>query len=94
MNRFFRITSAAMYDQVRLSLDTAWGHVAPETCVDPAAVAPVDVSGNILLAVRQEFCEFAAVAQMLPQLLASGVVEEIDEQTYRTSIAAPTSPIG
>jgi hypothetical protein len=88
MNRYFRITSDAMYEQVRLSLDAAWGHVPPETCVDPAAVAPRDSQGRILLAVRPEFLAFAAVAEMLPQLLASGAVEEIDASEYQ-----PVSPV-
>lgn len=88
-SRFFRITDDALYEQVRLSLDAAWGHVAPETCVDPATVAPRDTGGAILLAVRPEFCAFAAVSQMLPQLLAGGDVQEIDEATYKATIQRP-----
>jgi hypothetical protein len=82
MNRYFRILQDALYEQVRMGLDAAWGHVPPETCVDPAAVAPRDTQGRILLAVRPEFCEFAEVAAMLPELLANGDVEEIDKATY------------
>jgi hypothetical protein len=79
---FFRISDDAVYEQVRLGLDAAWGHLPPETCVDPAAVAPRDSQGRILLAVRPEFVAFDAVAAILPDLLASGVVEEIDESEY------------
>jgi hypothetical protein len=82
MNVYFRISDDAVYEQVRLGLDAAWGHVPPETCVDPAAVAPRDSQGRILLAVRPEFVAFDAVAAMLPQLLASGAVEEIDASEY------------
>lgn len=82
MNVFFRITDDTVYEQVRLGLDAAWGHTPPTTCVDPAAVAPRDADGNILLAVRAEFVSFDAVAAMLPQLLASGAVEEITEAEY------------
>lgn len=90
MNVYFRVSDDSVYEQVRLGLDAAWGHVPPVTCVDPAAVAPRDPQGRILLAVRPEFVAFDAVAAMLPQLLASGVVEEIDEATYLAS--RPSSP--
>lgn len=82
MNVFFRITDDAVYEQVRLGLDAAWDHQPPTTCVDPAAVAPRDADGNILLAVRPEFVAFDAVAEILPSLLASGVVVEITEADY------------
>lgn len=83
MNVFFRIADDAIYEQVRLSLDAAWGHEPPVTCVDPAGVAPRDSQGRILLAVRPEFVAFDAVAATLPQLLASGAVEEIDADEYQ-----------
>lgn len=91
--RYFRCLAAdEVYEQVRLSLDAAWGHVPPMTCIDPAAVAPRDQDGRIILAVWDSFCQFAAVAEMLPQLLASGAVEEIDEAAYRASLPTPAAP--
>lgn len=88
--KYFRISDDAVYESVRLQLDAAWGHIAPVTCVDPAENAPRDHQGRIVLAVRPEFVAFSAVAQLLPQLLAIGTVEEIDEATYR----AGTQPQG
>lgn len=84
MNRYYRITSDTVYEQARLALDAAFGHpqVRAETCIDPAAVAPRDTQGNILLAVREEWLSWEAVAAMLPQLLASGVVAEITERDF------------
>ena len=79
---YYRIPDEAAYEQIRLSLDAAWGHAPPTTCVDPAAVAPRDADGRILLSVRPEFVAFAAVAAVLPGLLASGVVEEITAEEY------------
>lgn len=83
----------ALYEQVRLSLDAAWGHPTPDgrtiTCIDPAAFAPRDTAGRILLAVRPEFCDFDAVAAILPGLLASGTVEEIDRATYMAAVTVP-----
>lgn len=79
--RFFRATEA-VYEQARLTLDAAWGHVAPTTCIDPAAVAPRDSQGRIVLAVNDEFCDYSVAVDLLPQLLANGAVQEISAATY------------
>ena len=86
--RYFRcLAGDAAYEQVRMTLDAAWGHpnveTKTDTCIAPAAVAPRDSQGTILLAVRPEFVAFDAVAEMLPGLLASGAVEEIDASEYQ-----------
>lgn len=91
MQRYFRTADADLYESIRLQLDAAWGHPTPDgrtvTCIDPAAVAPRDAAGRILLAVRPEFCEYEHVSAMLPPLLASGAVEEIAASEYQ-----PVSP--
>jgi hypothetical protein len=96
--RYFRAANVALYESIRLQLDAAWGHPTPdgltETCVDPAAIAPHDSQGRVLLAVRPEFVAFDAVAAILPQLIASGVVEEIDEAAYREAIRPVDFPPG
>ena len=84
--RFFRSDDDALYEQVRLGLDGAWQHVPPTTCIQPAATAPRDDAGRIVLAVRQEFTEFPAAAAILPGLLASGQVVEISEAEYRAAV--------
>lgn len=93
--RFFRIPDDATYEAIRGQLDDAWGHPdgVTATCVDPAAVAPRDALRAILLAVDVQFCGYPIAAQMLPQLLASGVVEEITEQTYRSVLPESPSPV-
>lgn len=85
IQRYFRTSDAALYEQVRLGLDAAWGHptAGTVTCIDEAAVAPRDAQGRILLAVSAEFTEFPAAAAMLPDLLASGAVEEITAAEYQ-----------
>lgn len=81
--RYFRcIAGDALYEHVRLSLDDAWGHVAPVTCISAASRAPKDSHGRIVLAVWDFFCEYEAVLPILPELLGSGAVEEIDAETY------------
>lgn len=95
--RFFRcLAGESIYEQVRLGLDAAWGHpneaTKTVTCIDPASVAPRDTQGRIMLATTEEFCEYPAAAQMLSQLLASGVVEEITEATYLQELPRPSVP--
>jgi hypothetical protein len=87
--RYFRTADDALYESVRLGLDAAWGHPSPDgrtvTCIDPAAVAPRDAEGRIVLAVNDEFCTYSVAVDLLPQLLAGGAVEEVDEAAYRTA---------
>lgn len=84
--RYFRTADEQLYEAIRLQLDAAWGHPTPDgqtiTCFDPAAVAPRDAQGRILLAVNDAFCEYEAVAAVLPGLLESGAVEEITAGEY------------
>jgi hypothetical protein len=92
--RFFRTSSSEVYEQARLTLDAAWGHPTADgktiTCVAPADVAPRDSEGRILLAVDDEFCTYSVAVDLLPQLLASGVVEEIDRETYMAAMPQTT----
>jgi len=84
LSRYFR-SDAAAYEALRLQLDAAWGYglgTGTVTCVEPAATAPRDGEGRVVLSVRAEFPESHAETAMLPQLLASNAVEEIDEATY------------
>jgi hypothetical protein len=83
--RFFRTADADLYESVRMQLDAAWGHPSggTVTCIDPAAVAPRDADGRIVLAVDSSFTEFPAAAAVLPGLLASGAVEEITAAEYQ-----------
>lgn len=85
-HRFFRCGDEGVYEQARLALDAAWNIDPPQTCIQPAATAPRDASGRILLAVDVEFCQYQAAEQMLPQLLSHGVVEEINADTYWASV--------
>jgi len=85
--RFFR-ASAAVYESMRQRLDAEFGYPdgTTETVWTPASSAVKDDQGRCLLAVRSESCERPQVAAVLPQLLASGVVEEIDEATYQAAM--------
>jgi len=91
MQRFFK-TEEQTYEAIRLQLDAAWGHpnALAETCVEPAATAPHDAAGMVVLAVMAEFCDYEAVAAVLPSLLASGAVVEITASEY--AAAMPPEP--
>jgi hypothetical protein len=88
--RFFRST-AAVYEQARATLDMAWGlpnGQGTATCIEPAATAPRDAQGRVVLAVSDEFCGYSVAVDLLPQLLASGAVEEIDRDAYLAVVNA------
>jgi hypothetical protein len=92
VTRYFRTADADLYESIRLQLDAAWGHPTPDgqtvTCIDPAAVAPRDAQGRILLAVNESFATYEPAATLLPQLLASGAVDEISEAEYQPVVPA------
>jgi len=93
--RYFRcLAGDEAYEQIRLTLDSAWGHPNAETktvtCIDPAAVAPRDAKGRIVLAVNYEFCEYPAAMQMLAYMISGGAVEEITEGEYRAAVTQAT----
>lgn len=91
--RFFR-ADAATYESMRLHLNAAWGLPTPGTsnCILPAndPTAPRDSEGRVYLAVHAEWCEWPAVAAVLPDLLASGAVEEVDRDAYMAAL--PVGP--
>jgi hypothetical protein len=91
--KYYRTADAALYESIRLQLDAAWGHPTPDgqtvTCFDPAAVAPRDAGGRLLLAVDDEFTSWEPAATLLPQLLASGAVEEITAAAYKPAVPVP-----
>lgn len=78
-----------MYEEIRAQLDQAWGHgpgTGTLTCYAPIEDAPRDKDGKALLAVRVEFCQYEAVAAVLPGLLESGAVSEITRAEYLAAV--------
>lgn len=83
--KYYVAKDRSLYEQVRLSLDSAWGlpnDKGTDTCIAPAAVAPVDQDGNLLLAVSESFLAYEEVAAILPGLIESGAVEEVSRDYY------------
>lgn len=84
--RYFRSTPA-VYASICAQLDAAYGYPNAETKTERAlplaAELPSDSQGLVYLAISQEYCNFILPSEMLPQLLASGAVEEVDAATYQ-----------
>lgn len=85
ITRFFRSTDA-VYESIRAQLDAAYGYPNAETktltSITPAADAPHDTQGRVYLAISADYCDYNLPAELLPQLLASGAVEETAEADY------------
>ena len=91
--RYFKTSSDQVYEAVRTHLNEQWGlpnDLGTATCFASADNGIRDESNALCLAVSQEWCDHADVAAILPTLLSSGDVEEIDQQMYLAVL--PSSP--
>ena len=86
--RYFRSTPD-VYAAVCAQLDAAYGYpnaaTKTERTLPLAESLPADSQGRVYVAISAEYCEFVLPSQMLPQLLASGAIEEIDAATYQAA---------
>ena len=84
--RYFR-SSPAAYSAICAQLDAAYGYPNPETKTERTlplvADLPADNQGRVYLAISDEYCGYNLPSEMLPQLIASGVVEELTESQYQ-----------
>ena len=91
MTRYFRSTDEVL-SLVNAQLDAAYGYpndaTRTNTALPPAAECQHDAEGRVYLAVDGAYCDFILPSEMLPQLIDSGMVEEIDEAAY-ASILPP-----
>jgi len=88
--RYFRTASDALYEGIRSQLDAAWGlpnDKGTVTCIAPAADAPRDSDGRIVLAVDDEFATWPPADTVLPQLLQGEQVVEITAEEYAAAVA-------
>lgn len=93
--RYFR-ASRAVYAEICRQLDAAYGYPSEDTktqrSLPLAKDLPSDESGRVYLAVEDAFCEYDLPSVLLPQLIASGAVQELTEAEYMA--AMPASPYG
>jgi hypothetical protein len=89
--RYFRAATAAVYEAIRAELDAAYGYPSggTVTAITPAAEAPVDGAGRVYLLASQAECEYPAVAERLPGLLASGAVAEVTASEWDALFPSP-----
>ena len=89
--RYF-CTTPAIYADICGQLDAAYGYPNAETKTERtlplASELLADGQGRVYLAVDAAYCEYILPGEMLPQLLASGAVEEVDAATYAALLPA------
>jgi len=92
--RYFRSTPA-VYGSICSQLDAAYGYPNAETKTERALplaeTLPTDAQGRVYLAISAEYCEYILPSEMLPQLIASGAVEEVDAAAYAAVL--PSMPV-
>lgn len=85
VTRYFRSTPA-VYADICAQLDAAYGYpnAATKTLRTLPLVAdlPNDGQGRLYLAVSAAYCEYNLPSELLPQLIAAGLVEEITAAEY------------
>lgn len=90
--RYFR-SLPAIYASICSQLDAAYGYPNAETKTERAlplaSDLPADDQGRVYLAISADYCDYVLPSEMLPQLLASGDVEEIDAATYEAVLPTP-----
>jgi hypothetical protein len=83
--RYFRSTPA-VYVDVCAQLDAAWGYPNPETktlrALPLVGTLPADSDGRVCLSIAAEYCDYILPSELLPQLIAAGLVEEITAAQY------------
>jgi hypothetical protein len=83
--RYFR-AAPAVYADICAQLDAAYGYPNAETKTERSLPLPVDlpsdVQGRVYLAVSAAYCDYNLPSELLPQLIAAGLVEEITAEQY------------
>jgi hypothetical protein len=87
MTRFFR-SSSAVYADICVQLDAAYGYPNEATktqrSLPLAADLPADDEGRVYLAISAAYCDYNLPSELLPQLIAAGLVEEITAAEYQS----------
>lgn len=93
--RYFR-SSAAVYGSICSQLDAAWGYpnaaTKTERALPLADTLPTDTQGRVYLAISADYCDYILPSQMLPELIASGAVEEITAEQYQAVLPPMPTP--
>jgi hypothetical protein len=91
--RFFRAATAEAYEAVRADLDSVWGYPNPgtktATAITPVGEAPTDASGRVYIIASEDECNYPAISERLPTLLASGMVAEVTAAEFAEQFPPP-----
>jgi hypothetical protein len=83
--RYFR-SAPAVYVDICAQLDAAYGYPSEATktlrALPLVGDLPADSQGRVYLAVSAEYCDFNLPSELLPQLIAAGLVQEITAAQY------------
>jgi hypothetical protein len=83
--RYFR-AAPAVYADICAQLDAAYGYPNAETKTLRTLPLSSDLfsddEGRVYLAISAEYCDFDLPSELLPQLIAAGLVEEITAEQY------------
>mgnify|MGYP001548405933 FL=1 len=94
MIRYFR-AMPAVYADICAQLDAAYGYPNPATKTQRTLPVvdklPADAAGRVYLRVSAAYCEFVLPRELLPQLMAAGLVEELTAEQY-AAVLPPESP--
>ena len=85
-------SNAVVYEAARAQMDAARGLPSrgQMTSFTPAASAPTDAQGRVMLGLRESDLTAPGAEGLLDQLMATGAVEEIDAATYLAAMPAPS----
>lgn len=91
--RYFRAASVEVYEAVRADLDAVWGYpnagTKTATAIAPVTQAPTDSAGRVYLIASDKECNYPAIAERLPTLLASGMVAEVTAAEFAAQFPSP-----
>lgn len=92
MTRYFR-AMPAVYSQVGAQLDAAYEYPNEATktlrTLPLAETLPIDSQGRVYLAISADYCEYNLPSEMLPQLIADGLVEELTAEQFEAVLPTP-----
>jgi hypothetical protein len=91
--RYFRAANIDVYEAIRADLDGVWQYpndaTKTSTAITPGSEAPTDNAGRVYLVASPAECDYPAIADRLPTLLASGMVQEVTAAEFAAQFPSP-----
>lgn len=91
--RYFRAANVEVYEGIRSNLDVVYGYPNAETktatAITPGVDLTPDAAGRVYLIASAAECDYPAIAERLPTLLASGMVAEVTAAEFAAQFPQP-----